>query len=399
MIDEIKQSAADTDIDSIISRLSPEIEIVYRTAQPTMTAISIERCRAILCEYEKKFNWGSLVDLGLKHRVLQNIGWNFYRYTLGPISQSYHFLLQSVYLCNYYRNITFSKELRQALILLNQRGIPAMVRKGIVMANLVYSDQGIRYMNDIDFFVPNEYLEAFIHVMDDLGYAMGRDSPDRRVIAPLNRDAQVQWKLQIGSLPPFLRTTSEPYIDILAIDARKQMMEPASGKYVPMEDLIARSETQTLVSEPVQMLSPEDFLIDLTVHIYREANMLQAMDASKDLCLYRFLDVAEYCRFAEKRIDPRRLGDIVGQYNIQEEVYYGLYFTNLYLGGVINPKLLEMTKPRDTSYLDEYGTLDRQVSRWSIGFFERLFDWTRSAKHKGQSTLVRPRRRRGDMRS
>lgn len=377
--------------------LSPEAEVIYWTARPEMVPGSTEKCSAILRQQEREFDWGRLIDLALRHRVLQLIAWNFDRYTLGPISQSHHFLMRAAYSGNSLRNLALSRELRQVLAKLNQRNIHVVLRKGAALAHLVYSDPGIRYMNDTDFFVPESSLGPFTEVMAELGYIQGTDSPDRRTISPLARDAEVQWKLQIGSLPPFLRTTSEPYLDIFYIDVRRKLMEPASGKSVPTEELIERSEQAVVASEPAWILSPEDFLIDLAVHIHRESDMLQAIAASKDLCIYRFVDVVEFCRHAGTRLDPKRLADRVRRYNIQKEVYYGLHFTNVYFGGVIAPQLLEATRPEDTGYLEEYGALDRQVSRWSMEFFDRLFDWRRSMVAGDSSRLVRPRQRRGSM--
>ena len=62
--------------------------------------------------------------------------------------------LRDVYLKNTMRIMKISAQSRLVLKTLNSEGIPTIPLKGIVMANSVYENIGLREMNDLDLLVP-----------------------------------------------------------------------------------------------------------------------------------------------------------------------------------------------------------------------------------------------------
>jgi hypothetical protein len=376
--------------------LPPEGELLLRTSLVDMTPADIDRARQIVRASEIQLDWGVFVHLAAKHRVLPLVARNFDRHTLGPIGETRHHLLRSSYLFSLMRSQAFARELRQIIARLDGRGVAAMVRKGAFLASEVYADPAIRYMVDIDLFVPEESIRAFTQVMQDLGYRQGRDSADRRTMEPLRREVAVFYQLHVAELPPFLRLTSDPYIDVFTVDVRKNMLERASGKSISASDLLKRASRRRLVGEPAWALGPEDMLLDLTLHLFREATTLATIQAGKDLCIYRFLDIHEYYKWALPSFDADRFLSLTREYGVEAEVYYALHFTNALYTGVIEHRLLDGLRPVDLAYLDEYGQLDGRKARWDHPFMQRLFDRNRDRAVKGETVLPRARGQRGD---
>lgn len=245
-------------------------------------------------------------------------------------------------------------------------------------------------MTDFDVFLPDESLPAAAAVLDDLGYRQGRLSENRRVVRPLAREDELFWRLNVSALPAFSRPTSDPYVSVFSVDVRRNIVERPSGRpFVPMEELFARARPAIVAGEPVLVLAPEDQVIDLATHIFREATTLTPIAEGKDLCLYRFLDLLLVWRDAGAAVNVDELVDSIDRYQLHEDVYYALHFMDAIYPHVVEPSVLERIRPVDLGYLDCYGEWDRQPGRWLQPFLTRLFDSNRAASVTAASPLPR----------
>jgi hypothetical protein len=290
-----------------------------------------------------------------------------------------HAQLRGSYLYNLNRSRSLQAELRLLLAEFDAHGINAVVRKGSYLSNEVYPDPALRYSVDLDIYVPGAEMDRYCALMTDLGYRQGSMSANRRRILPMTRDEEVFSRLHESALPPFWRLTTDPYVDIFGIDASHNMMPPPSGKSLPSKDILARAHRGAVVGEAAWIPSPEDMLLDLAVHLYREAIWFCSIDTGKDICLIRFVDIVEWCRATQGALDVGRVVGLAEQYDLGPETYYGLHFTDVLYPGVIDPVLLERLRPGDLGYLDEYGALDRQRRLWETSFLDRVFDANRAA--------------------
>ncbi|MFI1360277.1 nucleotidyltransferase family protein [Streptomyces sp. NPDC020898] len=371
------------------SDLPVEAQLLLSTARLDMAPDHVDLATAIL--HDRRLDWGAFLDLATRNRVLAVVARNFDRKHLGPLGTVRRSTLRAAYLYNRGRHQATLAEWRSVFALLRERGISAVARKGAYLANHVYPDPALRYMEDLDLYVTDEELPALVEALSDLGYQQGSDSPDRRHVVPLQRETAVFWQLNVAALPPFLRPTSDPYIDVFSIDVRRDLMEPASGKSVPAKAFLARAHTTQIGGEDVLVPGNEDMLLDIAVHLHREATTLSSIHAGKDLVLLRFLDVALWVRHTADVLDWDVLERAIDEHGLAGELYFALHCTDEVFPGVIDTAALARFRPADLDYLDAYGALDGQPARWDDEFLSRLADRHRSARVLGRSALPRPR--------
>jgi acyl carrier protein len=351
-----------------------EGRLLTLTGRTRMTRAQVAQAAAILGDPNSGLDWARFVDLAGRHRVLNLVARSLERERIGPSDPVRHATLRSAYLYNANRNRALLAELRLLLAEFANAGINAVLRKGTYLSTAVYPDPALRFMVDMDIFVPGRELDRYAALMSDLGYQQGNESANGRVLEPLPREEEVFSRLHESGLPPFWRLTSDPYVDIFGIDASHDLMPPTSGKSLPAEDLLERATRGRLAGEDVWLPSDEDMLLDLGVHLYREATWLCSIENGKDICLIRFLDIVEWYRAAEATLDLDRVITLARRYDLAPELYYGLHFTDQLYPGVLDAGLLDRLRPDDLGYLDEYGRLDRRPRRWTTSFPDRVFD-------------------------
>jgi acyl carrier protein len=369
-----------------------EAELLWCTARVGMSREHVGRALWLLARTDPRLDWGVFMDLATRHRVLGLVASNFDRERLGPIGTVRRSVLRAFYLYNQGRAQAWNRERRQLLAAFVDDGVRPIVRKGSYLAQHAYPDPAMRYMEDMDLYVAADEVAQVTATLERLGYQQGTDSVDRRTVGPLDRRTELFWRFNVSALPPFLRPTSDPYVDVFSVDVRRDLMEPASGKSVPAEHFLARASRVSLSGERAWVPSAEDMLLDLVVHLHREATTLSSIRSGKDLCLIRFVDVIQWYRHTVDRLDTDVLTRLAKEYDVAAEVYYGLHFADQLSPGVLSPDLLRQFRPDDLSYLDTYGRLDGVDASWPVDFRNRMFDRHRIRHVQELSALPRPRR-------
>ena len=346
--------------------------LLMHMAKLAMSAGDVRRASAML--RDPALDWGRFLDLATRHRVMNLVARNVERERLWLQDAVRHWTLRASYLYNRHRNRALLDELAVLLAAFEAGGVAVVVRKGTYLAARVYPDLALRYMVDLDVYVPDREREAFCATMAEYGYRQGMGNATGRVIEPLEREEAIFSRLHEAALPPFRRIAGGPYVEVFTIDPSHSLMPPAAHKNVPAADFLTRARREEVCGEPAWVCSPEDTLLDLGVHLYREATSVCSIEMGKDLCLIRFLDIVEWYRRARDTVDVDEVVALARRYDLGAELYYALHFTDLLYPGVLDPQLLRRLRPDDLAYLEEYGALEGLPGAWKVDFFQRLFD-------------------------
>jgi hypothetical protein len=298
-------------------------------------------------------------------------------------------LLETYYLYNRERTWLYAQEIARITKKMAARDLEVLVRKGGYLAYSIYPEAALREFNDLDLLIHESDRERASATLMEMGYAQGTLTTDARVVKPLDRRTEVFWRLNASSLPIFIRPAANDYINHYRVDLRFGLLEPVTGKNLAMEDWFTGAETVHAYGISSRVASREHFLIDVAVHLYREAIALTSIEASKDLRLMRFLDIAAIFASRDSQPDVARLGSLVETYDLRHEVYYALHFTDLLFPSIIPRELVTRLRPADLSYLDQYGELDHAKATWPMDFVSRLFDPERSRFVRSRSELPR----------
>jgi hypothetical protein len=298
-------------------------------------------------------------------------------------------LLETYYLYNRERTWLYAQEIASITKKMAAHDLDVLVRKGGYLAYSIYPEAALREFNDLDLLIHESDRERASALLVEMGYAQGALTPDARTVKPLARRTEVFWRMNASSLPVFIRPATNEYINHYRVDLRFGLLEPVTGKNLPMEDWFTGAQTVHAYGISSRVASREHFLIDVAVHLYREAIALTSIELGKDLRLMRFLDIAAIFVSKDSRPDVARLGSLVETYDLCREVYYALHFTDLLFPSIIPQELITRLRPADLNYLDQYGEIDHANATWPMDFVTRLFDPERSRFLKSHSELPR----------
>jgi Uncharacterised nucleotidyltransferase len=364
--------------------ISPEAELVLSLCRPRPVPAQLLRATELLAQ---DLDWGRVIDHAQRHRVTPAVWANVLRLGARDVVQMHRHLFRAMVLYNSLRSEAFQREFREVRSVLAENGLLALVRKGIYLASAVYPDPSLRYMSDIDLLIRRSDAENFKGPLQRLGYQQGKVVNNDRVIEPIRREVEAFWLINASSLPAFQRPTSDPCIQLFRIDLRYHILEPSMGNRFEIDEWFARSREEWLFGAFTHMPSREDFFIDLCVHLYREAVTLSGIEASKDICLSKFVDVAEVLASPHAAPDHARLTELADRYSLRREIYFALAQTAGLLPDSVDESLLQALDPGDRAYLDEFGTIDQRRGKWREPLLRRAFDYKR---HKDAAQTLLP---------
>jgi hypothetical protein len=374
------------------AQLGPNQRVLLTLADPLMDGARGTSVRGLLADLAAELDWAWIWDQAARHNVTPLIGWNIARHRLHqPLAGAldlipYHWLPRAVYTGNRERNRALSEEFRAILDGAAQRGIAHAVRKGPVMVERYSPDLGARRMNDLDLLVGRADVPAFGELLSSLGYTQGRLTPEGEV-EPFARSTRAFWALNVNNALPFIKKSGLAHATHFEIDLCLDLV-PAAGPGAPERTaaFLARSVSTAASGTRSRRLSDGDELLDLCVHLYKEADARHYIAQGKDLGLSKFIDVA-LCARALGEDGFRPLVALAREYNVQSAVFFALHHTATLFPAAVPQQLLDEIRPEDAGVLDEFGRLEGNPARWDTGFLDRLFRTDRTSRAGAESLL------------
>ncbi len=363
--------------------LPVEAELILAAARPGIGPDDAGRVERLITAHAADLDWGRVVDQAYQHKVLPLLAHNFLDHHLYPsmtdqrLKFRHERLFRLVAEGNAARNEALLRELAVVLRALRAADVPVLVRKGPVLMQEVYGDTRTRHMNDLDLMFEPGDLPRAKDVLTELGYTKGNVSRNRRRLVPMPRAEAAYWALHVPNVV-LRRPTSERFVDYFMIDICLNQFLPGGGYDLPAGGFAERARETVIVGVPALAFRQEDMLVDLCVHLYKEATTLYYIALGKDLSLSKFLDVAEFARVAPLDWDRfrRRCADL----GIAAPVYFALHHADLLYPHVVPAEVLDDLRPDDISFLDQFGFADKDVHGWRTDFLSRLFDGGRAAE-------------------
>ncbi|MFI5764153.1 nucleotidyltransferase family protein [Streptomyces sp. NPDC051563] len=362
-------------------------QLLLALARPELTAERLAEVRDLAARPD--LDWGAFVDAAARHKLLPLVGRHVQRHRLDrktPGSFPYAWVFTSAYLGNRQRNHALADEFAQIFRAFGDRGIPYAVRKGFPLAEGEYGDPALRRMTDLDLLLDRADAARAREALEHLGYLQGTLAADGDRIEPYSRETQMFWRINLSQQLPYRKPGGRLEVHEFDVDLTHDIFQKKSGRSAPAAELLARAVPRVVCGVDSWVQEPQDRLLDLCVHLHKEATSLFFIEESIDLQLSKFLDVALV-------VTPMTQDDWilflarVAQYDAGEIVYYTLHFVDLLHPDAVPAAVLDRLRPENLDYLDEFGTLDGQRARWSLGFLARLFH-TGRREESGHSTIM-----------
>jgi Uncharacterised nucleotidyltransferase len=369
--------------------LRPEVTLLLAVAVPRWGPGSTSAVLDLMAA-GTPLDWAYFLDQSLRQQVMPMVGRNLTRYLPKDRFLVPHLWIYSAaYEANTRRNRGLSTEFGRVFRELNERGVRFAVRKGPSLWLSVYDDPGIRRMNDLDLLIERDSLDMAVEVLADLGYAQGSVSATGGRIVAHERKTRLFWALHLNNALPFKKLTSDPDVVKFEIDLCLELFQKRSTGSVDTRAVLSRAVPAEICGEPAMRLSPLDQLLDICLHLYKEATSYYSIARGKDIHLLRFMDVAESVRVTP----PGTLAELpryVAEVGARREVYFAMYHASLLYPDHIPAELLDQIVPPELDYLDEYGELEGRTTRWRQDFVDRLFNPDRRLELPGPSSIPVP---------
>ncbi|MFB7947450.1 nucleotidyltransferase family protein [Kitasatospora phosalacinea] len=368
-------------------------DTLLRLADLSLTEQGARRLHATLNDRRHELDWAWLVHQGARHQVLPLIGFNVKRFRLHqPVDGDadlvpYRWLLTSALEGNRQRNEALRAEFARILTAARDLGVAHAVRKGPLLCEHLYPDPATRRMSDLDLLVSKEGAEALGEALGELGYVQGRLSGDGTSVEAFSRSTRKFWSMYVSNALPFVKPASHPYVEVFALDLCLDLTPAAGdGAAERTAEFLSRTVPVVTCGVPSRRLAPEDELLDLCVHLHKEADARHYIALGQDLALSKFIDVA--CTVARSTPDVQeRFAARVAELGVRESVFFALYYARELYPALVPVELVDSVRPSDSRVLDEYGYLDGRPSAWRSTFRERLFSSGRSSEANDARSL------------
>jgi hypothetical protein len=374
---------------------SPEAALLVKLSRPSLTESEAEYCRNVLEEHRKNFDWGFFVDQAGRHKVLPLIGRNIHEHFLHRSDQGaplipYRWLYGAAYTTNRRRNEALTVEFTAILSAIASTDVRFAVRKGLVLAETLYGNYGLRRMVDLDILTERRDVQRIGAVLENQGYRQGRRSKDGTSIEEFDRSTRAYWRLNVNNELPYMKISDLMEVDYFAVDLCTDLSQRKTETVLPTSELLDRRVEVRLGGGSSFALAPEDQFIDLCLHLYKEATSRYYIETGVDLQLLKFLDVALSNAAIVSQGGWRQTLQRIHHYQATAGVYYAMYHAGLLYPEYFSEFQFVDLSIEDHDFLDDYGTLDGQVGRWRNSFQRRLFSTERRDTVDGKTTVPRP---------
>jgi hypothetical protein len=224
------------------------------------------------------------------------------------------------------RSLLLYRHLAEILRRLAAEAAPVILLKGLHLAKWVYPEAALRPMADIDLLLRQEHLPRAAEALRGLGYDYLREF---KLSRELRRHQHIPPLCQPGKAP---------------VELHWHIVEPGSRPKVDLEGLWARAQPVEVGGAPALVLSPEDLLLHLSLH-------LQQHELREGL--KRLYDVAALTSAAGEQMDWAQAQSRAAAWGCRKSLFLALHLARALLNAPVPQEVLERLRPDDfTAQLD-----------------------------------------------
>lgn len=269
-------------------------------------------------------DWSNLLALAAMQRITPLLWHRLKRENLETlVPEAAAAQLQEAAGRNTFNNLRLNGEISKLLAVLEKENIPLILLKGIVMANAIYENIGLREMNDIDVLAHPGDLERIAAILTGMGY---------QPMKPLD----VKYSIQAEHHLPGLIKKGHAKIEV-----HWNITHPGKPYSMDPRGLWERAMSMQIAGHNTLMLSAEDLLLHLCLH----TSYLHPFTFG----LRPFCDIAEIIDHFGSALDWQMVADRAVSQKWQRGVYLALRLAVDLAGASVPDPVLEKLQPADMS--------------------------------------------------
>lgn len=278
--------------------------------------------------------------------VLQRCG------LLSKMNREVRNVLIAIYNMNLLQQGLFASNLAYLAQLFQNASFPYAFLKGAYLSTCIYP-RGLRTSNDFDVLVQRDDIGKCERLLLENGFIQGKYLADTDTIQKAGRREIIASRMNRGETVPFLKRRQGK---ILEVDINFSLDYKAKTQRDIIPDLLSDPLTFPAGDGRLYALSEVKCLLQLCLHLYKEATVYNWVEMGRDLCLYKFMDIYAFLLKKDGTF-LRAFADKALTYGLEEGCYYAIYNTaQLYPSLLEKPSVrdaLERLRPRRLDYMKQ----------------------------------------------
>jgi hypothetical protein len=291
-------------------------------------------------------NWGELIEQAVRHRMLPNVAYHvtsrrLRNTTLLDVEKH----LRTALDLNRHRLCMLRSQAGRIVQALNERHIQFVGTKGITFESTIYSANGSRYMNDLDFMIAPADRDGVISAMSQLGYRMEAFEWSSGKIVPYERKDTIVYKLNPDHIPVFTLLTGDAVVPCIQVDFANSLTWSRSPYEIPIATAFLETWSQpipNISNIELPCFNPHFQFIFTTLHLFREAWFDKWLKYGKDVNLTKFGDVIRVWDTYHDYFIDGQFVSLIREYQLLEPILWVLEHLDRTFGlGMVNALGLE----------------------------------------------------------
>ncbi|MDP4119592.1 MAG: nucleotidyltransferase family protein [Bacillota bacterium] len=292
---------------------------------------------------------------------------------LSKLNREFRNSLKAIYDSNTQKTNSFLISLEDLSEMFKSADFNYALLKGSYLVYLY--EKGLRTSNDFDILINQEDITKLSNVLKENGFVQGYIRNEQFI--PATRTEIISSRMNRGETVPFIKTVDLPQMKFCEIDINFSLDFKAKQENDAVKNILKRSEE--LISTKTGnlfTLSASDFLIQLCVHLFKEASIFNWVEMGRDLSIYKFMDIYLFITLFMNNKLASELEKTIFEFDLHNECYYSfLYAKQLF--GIENAdfdELIKKIQPNDLSYLNQIiSPSDGNVYAYDMDFESWLF--------------------------
>ena len=252
-------------------------------------------------------DWNHIIEQSSYHGILPLLYYNIHKIQSQNIPESAFAILKNSYYDTLVKNMYLWREFCHIQDAFNKAGIKIIPLKGIILAETLYHNLGLRPMVDIDILVQ-----------------------EKDILNAKNELLQLDYKIYLKDLPEDYWKRYHCHFQFRNLDKNIILelhwtLAPPRPNRIDINELWKRSRVQTADYSEVLVLSHEDALLSLCLEICKNISSLQCLKL-KNLC-----DIHELISQYGERLDWDYIDNKIISWRLKGCFFYLYLLTKTYL--------------------------------------------------------------------
>ena len=330
-----------------------------------------------------EMKWSEIIGYSMLHRVAGMVFYSLNELSLQEnIPREMMSSLSKVHESQFLRKQSLNAYLFDISDKLISKNIPHVFLKGSILSNTIYTS-GVRSSNDIDILIHSKYISQVEDCLIRLGYFQGVYDKKKKEIVLFNRAEILKRRLNWGETAPFVQMANQPGLEFVEIDINFSLDWLPGKNQILIERMLERSIQVKVDEHVLTSLCREDFLFQLCIHLHKEYVLKEMVNRSKDINLYKLLDI--YAYLSEYDILWDHFLTLCENDDLAEACYLALeltcrLFPVLRENKQLNKVLSELMPAKEDYFNIVIDPSTQKEYCWEIPFLERVFDENRRFK-------------------